>query len=147
LRVSKPFAAFLLLAILLAAVTFAGFLATRSRPVDSQESQAVAAKPGGVSHGERTQPAVNPPRPETAPSPRPIVTYFYPVTVGAKWVYQTRVFDTPDEERTLVVTKVKDLEDQKIVTVERVERDSKRTPWEKVRVGDQELYRMEDEGL
>ena len=83
---------------------------------------------------------------EPAPPPRQKIAYYYPVTVGAKWVYQTKLFDKTDEDRTLVVTALEGKGVEKIVTVGRIGRDDKVTPWEEVRVGDQSVYRLEDQG-
>lgn len=122
--------------------------ATRPRPtVGHPEEDVDVAKPAGQPAPEVPVPSVVGDRvAEIAPPPRPSVTYYYPVTVGTKWVYQTRMFDTPDEDRTLVVTAVKGTGVEKVVTVERIGRNGKKSDWEKVRVSDGQVYRLEDQG-
>jgi hypothetical protein len=70
---------------------------------------------------------------------KPLV-YYYPTTVGTTWVYED-----PDGEETLTITKVEDVEEGKVVTVEKVT-EKGRTPDEKMIVSVGGLARIESMG-
>jgi hypothetical protein len=66
--------------------------------------------------------------------------YYYPTTVGTTWVYED-----PNGEETLTITKVEDVDGGKLVTVETVT-DTGRKPEEKMIVSEGGLARAEARG-
>jgi hypothetical protein len=147
IQLSKP-AAIWLFVILAVTSAVVFFFANRERPhADFKEAHAPAKNEEKTVRKEVVPLAANDRTTEVAPPPRPSVVYYYPVTVGTKWVYQTRMFGEPDEERTLVVTAVEGSGIEKIVTVGRIGKDGQVSPWEKVRVNDQRVYRLKDQGV
>lgn len=62
--------------------------------------------------------------------------WYFPTTVGAKWVYTDASGDD-----VLMISKVEDVKGGKVVTVERVEGE-KRFPFEKVKVSESGLARV-----
>jgi hypothetical protein len=84
---------------------------------------------------------------DTAPPPRPKMVYYFPVTVGAKWVYIWKSESGKEKDREVVeiVTDVKDGKDgAKFVRIGRIVDDEWTFPTEVFEVSDQGLFKTEN---